>query len=569
MVESISQRSDPAALIVGAGPSGLTLAIELARRGVPIRVIERLAQRPRTSRAIGTQQRTIEVFQLMGIPEAALQPAARPRALRLAERDRTLARVEINDPALDDPIALLSMDESDTEWILENRLRQLGGQIEWGVTLMSYRVDEGGVTATLRGAAGDEEARARFLIGADGAHSTVRELAGISFAGAAYAERFLLADLDIDWALSHDEGHVWVGDDGLAAVIPLPGERRYRVIMPLPAAESELADDSEAAIAAQVERLLRERSRLPLRRVGDPHWASHFRIQRRQADRYRAGPVFLVGDAAHVHSPVGGQGMNTGIQDAFNLGWKLALAVNGKAAPGLLDTYQQERHPIARGVLQGTNIATRLVLSQNRPLRAFREYGVPALTRFGPLRRRFLETLGQLTINYRGSFLAVNADAGGDAGEERRGLLPRAAAGLPAGDRVPDMSLRAADAPVALYDLVAQGWTMLLFPGDAAAPEAVAALDALAEWVRQTVGEAVRPFVVFTAPPATSRTAALIDPVGEAARRFGAGDGLVALVRPDGYLGYRGEPGQCGPLASYLARVFAMRVPDAGPHPSA
>ena len=150
MVESISQRSDPAALIVGAGPSGLTLAIELARRGVPIRVIERLAQRPRTSRAIGTQQRTIEVFQLMGIPEAALRPAARPRALRLAERDRTLARVEINDPALDDPIALLSMDESDTEWILENRLRQLGGQIEWGVTLMSYRVDEGGVTATLR-----------------------------------------------------------------------------------------------------------------------------------------------------------------------------------------------------------------------------------------------------------------------------------------------------------------------------------------------------------------------------------------------------------------------------------
>ena len=551
--------TDLPVLIVGAGPAGLTLAIELARRGVTFRLIERQPTRPKTSRAIGTQARTVETFQLMGIPASALEPAARPRALRLAERGRTLARIPFNDPGMDEPVSLLSMDESDTERVLEERLRQLGGRIERGIELTGLRIDGGHAVATLSGAEGIAKVRPRFVVGADGAHSTVRQEAGIGFAGSAYAERFLLADLDIDWELPHDEGHIWLGEDGLAAVIPLPGERRYRLIVPLPPAEAHVENASEAELAADAEDLLRRRSGIPLRRIGDPVWASAFRIQRRQADRYREGPVFVVGDAAHVHSPVGAQGMNTGIQDAFNLGWKLALAAEGRAAPGLLDTYQAERHPIARGVLLGTDLGTRFVLSNNPVMQAAREHGAPALTRLPPLRHRFLETLAQLRVGYRGSFLSVDADQG----EASLSRLRRGPRRLRAGERVPDASLLRArkGEAISLFELFAQGWTLLLFPGKAATPDTIAALGALAREARDTVGDAVQAFIVVDAPPADlPATPVLVDPGGEVARRFGAGTGLAALVRPDGYLGYRGRPGQAGELASYLARVFAMRV---------
>jgi 2-polyprenyl-6-methoxyphenol hydroxylase-like FAD-dependent oxidoreductase len=546
-------------LIVGAGPTGLTLAIELARRGVPFRLIDREAERPATSRAIGTQARTVEVFSLMGIPETALEPAARPRALRFAERDRTLARITLDDrPGAS---RLISMDESDTERVLEQRLAELGGRVERSTELTECRIDQGGVIAALRGPDGASRVPLCFLVGADGAHSTVRRQAGIEFAGEAYPERFLLADLDLDWELPHDEGHIWIGDDGLVAVIPLPGERRYRLIVPLPPPHTTKEYESEAEIAAEAETLLRHRTGVSLRRMGDPVWASAFRIQRRQAEHYRRGPIFLAGDAAHVHSPVGGQGMNTGIQDAFNLGWKLALAARGQAAPGLLDTYQAERHPIARGVLRGTHLGTRLFLTQNPVMRAVREQAVPAIVNMTPIRRRILAAVSQLSINYRGSPLSVDADALVGT----RGPLRRDARGLRAGDRVPDASLIDASSgePVSLFDLFARGWTLLLLPGDNAAPD-VAQSARIAGQVHDAVGEVVQSYVVLDTLTAGGAPSALHDPDGEVPRTFGARNELVMLVRPDGYLGYRGRPAdQAGDLASYLARIFSMRIREA------
>jgi 2-polyprenyl-6-methoxyphenol hydroxylase-like FAD-dependent oxidoreductase len=553
--------SHPDVLVVGAGPTGLTLAVELARRGLPIRIIDREVERTKTSRAIGTQARTVEVFHLMGIPETALEPAARPRALRFAERERTLARITFGDGSPGAP-RLISMDESDTERVLEQRLEQLGGRVERSTQFLGFRVDDERVIATLQGPAGTSEIEARFLVGADGAHSTVRREAGIGFAGAAYLERFLLADLDLDWDLTHDEGHIWIGDDGLVAAVPLPGERRYRVIVPLPPAYAAKEYESEAEIAAEAEALLGQRTGVPLRRIGNPIWASAFRIQRRQADRYRRGPVFLAGDAAHVHSPVGGQGMNMGIQDAFNLGWKLALAARDQAAPGLLDTYESERHPIARGVLQGTHLGTRLFLAQNPLMRAVREQAVPAIVNIPPVRRRILAAVSQLAVGYRGSPLSVNVDDR----EEARRWLRRHGRGLRPGDRVPDATLIDArgGAPVALFDLISQGWTLLLFQGNQATPETIGALERIARQVQDAVGAAVLSYFVL-APPANGGVVAatLLDPTRTVAHIFGARQALVALVRPDGYLGYRGRLDQPGELASYLARVFAMRLREA------
>jgi 2-polyprenyl-6-methoxyphenol hydroxylase-like FAD-dependent oxidoreductase len=556
MTPSPSSYSDT--LIVGAGPTGLTLAIELARRGVPFRIIDRETERTKTSRAIGTQARTVEVFRLMGIPESALEPAARPRALRFAERDRTLARISFGDELPGAP-RLISMDEADTERVLEQRLEQLGGRVERSTQLLGFRVDGERVTATVQGPGGMSEIETRFLVGADGAHSTVRREAGIGFAGAAYLERFLLVDLDLDWELSHDEGHIWIGDDGLVAAIPVPGERRYRVIVPLPPAYAAKEYQSEAEIAAEAETLLRQRTGVSLRRIGDPVWASAFRIQRRQADRYRCGPVFLAGDAAHVHSPVGGQGMNTGIQDAFNLGWKLALAARDQAAPGLLDTYQAERHPIAQGVLRGTHLGTRLFLAQNPLMRAVREQAVPAIVSIAPIRRRILAAISQLTINYRGYFLSVDADSR----DEARGWQRLHDRGLRAGERVPDGTLvdTRGSTSVTLFDLISEGWVLLIFPGDEATEETTGALEQIIRQVQNTVGDMVRSYLVLDTPArGDGGETVLLDPAHKVADVFGARQGLVALVRPDGYLGYRGRLDQRGELASYLARVFAMRL---------
>lgn len=537
-------------LIVGAGPTGLTLGVELARRGVPFLLVERDLTPPETSRAIVLQTRSVEMLRLLGIPRSELHPALHPRAFCLEEGARTLACVPF-DPPDSGGVTMTVIDETDTERILAARLAALGGQVTRGVEFLTYRVEGDGIVATLRDASGEREVRARYLVGADGAHSTVRRLAGIPFEGAAYPEHFVLADLDLDWALTHDAAHVWIGGPQLAAVLPLPAPERYRVVLPLASATELPTAATEAELGDLAVSLLRQRTGLPLRVRGAPIWASTFRIARRQAASYRAGPVFLAGDAAHVHSPVGGQGMNTGLQDACNLGWKLALAAQGLAAPGLLDTYQAERAPIAHRLLRNTDLATRAVLAQNGVMREMRRYVIPRLIGASPVRERLLSLLGQLDINYRGSFLAVDALAS-----------DRHSGGLRPGDRVPDAILHDADGtPLHLADLIAGGWVLLLFPGSTATPERLQAAQALAAVSRATVGDAVRPVLILdTSAASGSGLAALRDATGELPARFGAGRGVAALIRPDGYLGFLSGLEDVGALASYLARVFAMRM---------
>ncbi len=537
-------------LIVGAGPTGLTLGIELARRNVSFLLIERDTIPPTTSRAIGLQTRTAEMLRILGVPRSALQPSIQPRALCLEEGPRTLACIMF-DAADTDGVTLTVIDESDTERILQARLEALGGAVQRGTELLSYRDEGDGVAATLRDASGEREVRARYLVGADGAHSLVRRLAGIPFEGAAYPEQFILADLDIDWSLPHDTAHVWIGGEQLAAVLPLPAANRYRAILPLAPATVLPANPSEAQIGELAIQELRERTGVPLQVQGAPVWASAFRISRRQAPQYRKGPVFLAGDAAHVHSPIGGQGMNTGIQDACNLGWKLALAARGQAAPGLLDTYDAERGPVAHEVLRNTDLATRAVLSRNDVMREVRRRLIPLLAGSPRVRQRLMPILGQLNVTYRGSFLAVDA-----------GSVRRRRSGLLAGDRVPDQGLQTADGnPIRLYDLLANGWTLLLFAGADATPGRHRALRELAAVSQSVVGDAVQPVrIVPAAGDVMANSATLLDAHNEAATCFGAGAGLALLIRPDGYLGYRGALEDTGAFASYLARVFALRL---------
>jgi 2-polyprenyl-6-methoxyphenol hydroxylase-like FAD-dependent oxidoreductase len=552
--------SGPDVLIVGAGPTGLTLAIELARRTIRFRLIDRQPEAPTTSRALGTQSRTVEVFRLMRIPQANLQPAARIHALQVKEHGRTLARITFPDAGGSGvPVV---MNQADTERVLTERLLQLGGQVERGVAFESFLVDSEHVTSTLMTPAGAQTIVTRYVVGCDGANSTVRREAGIAFAGTTYDERFLLEDAELDWDIPHDAITIWFSDEaGIVGAIPLPQDRRWRLIVALPLAEDNVAvHDDPASISARAEEALYRGAGVSFRRLGDPFWESTFRIHRKQADHYRSGSVFLAGDAAHVHSPVGGQGMNTGIQDAFNLGWKLALAARGDAAPGLLDTYETERLPVARSVLRGTDLGTRLILSSNQAARTFREWFLPVAAALPPARRQLLATISELNVGYPKSPLSIAADVPRDSLR----FLERAPSRLDPGQRVPDGTLHEPQTgdPVPLFDLIAGGWTMLLFPDRSGSPDVIAAQNAAAHQVRAAVGDTVQSFVVACSLPVGEIAAtALIDVDGAITRRFGAPHGLVALVRPDGYLGYRGLPGQPLELASYLARIFSLRLP--------
>lgn len=548
-------------LIVGAGPTGLTLAIELARRNIAFRLIDRLPEAPTSSRALGTQSRTVEIFRLMGIPRANLQPAAGIRALQVKERDRTLARITFPDTG-DDSKAPVVMNEADTERVLTERLTQLGGQIERGVELEALQIEGDRVVSTLTTSSGSRSIETRYVVGCDGANSTVRREAGIGFAGSTYDEQFLLADVELEWDIPHDAITIWFSDEaGVAGAIPLPQERRWRLIVALPLAEASLIDqDDPATIPAHTEEALYRRSGVSFRRIGDPFWASAFRIHRKLADHYRSGPVFLAGDAAHVHSPVGGQGMNTGIQDAFNLGWKLALAVQNEAAIGLLDTYEAERFPVAQSVLRGTDLGTRLILSSNQAARTFREWLLPLAAALPPARRQLLATVSELNVAYPKSPLSIAADLPRDSLR----FLERVPGGLDPGQRVPDGALRdpQTDETVTLFDLIARGWVMLLFPGRSGSSTMLATQNEASRQVRDMVGTAVQAFIVARSAPASDLEAPLlIDGDGEITRLFGASQGGVALVRPDGYLGYRGLPDQPLELGSYLARVFSLRLP--------
>lgn len=562
-----SRESATDVLVVGAGPVGLAVAVELARRDIACRIIDANIGPATTSRALGTQARTIEVLGFMGVPPGALVPSSRIRAMIVHDGPKQVARVPLlsgrSDRTYD---GLLIMAQSDTERVLLVRLAALGVGVERRTALVGLTQDARGATALLDGPDGAETVRARFVVGSDGFRSGVRRMLGIPFAGDAYPQGFALADVRIDWDVPRDEARAWLHPDGLFAALPLPEPGTWRLIADVPAREPVAATPVVHGITGEgsggpaidlgfFQRLFVDRTGNRDATLSDPTWLSNFRISRRMAERYRDGRCFIAGDAAHVHSPVGGQGLNTGIQDAANLGWKLALAANGHAAPGLLDTYGAERMPIARGVLEGTDLGMRMITAANPAVRRLRDLALPRLAALPGARGMFAEQVSELGVNYRRSPLSVDA-----IGAVRLPIVP----GVPrAGDRAPQATFLALPqrTPGSIFDLIAAGgWTLLLLADPARAVESARTLAPLAIEARAHLGDYVRPFVVL--PPGLPEDArprlvsALEDDRGEVRARYGAGGAAAILIRPDGYVGFRDANPRQAALWSYLARVF-------------
>ncbi|MDL4770969.1 MULTISPECIES: FAD-dependent monooxygenase [Thermomonosporaceae] len=333
-------------LIVGAGPAGLALAAGLAARGVDAVVVDRLAERGTTSRAIVVHARTMEVLDGLGAGAELVGRGLIVPRFTIRDRDRILLAIDLGGLPTAHPYMLM-VPQYVTEAVLLDRLTALGGRVHRPCELTGLEQDAGGVTATM---ASGETIRARYVVGADGMHSAVREHAGIGFTGSAYPLSFVLADVRMEWALGREEAAVFLAPAGPAIVAPLPGGRT-RVVAAVtgPAPERLRLDDVRAILDARGP--MRSRAR-----VTEVEWSSRFRVHRRLADRFRDGRIFLAGDAAHVHSPLGGQGMNTSIQDAADLAGRLTAALRPGAGP---DGYEAARRPVAEGVVAFTDRLTR------------------------------------------------------------------------------------------------------------------------------------------------------------------------------------------------------------------
>lgn len=375
-------------LIVGAGPTGLTLACALAQAGISAVVLDRQATGTNTSRAAAVHARTLEVLEPLDVTRRMLEAGHIVPTFVIRDRDRVVARIQFEHLPTPYPFVLM-VPQSTTEAILSARLQEIGGALirQCTVTAIDQRRDA--VMVTVRQ---DDDVQhviqAQFLVGADGMHSTVREQCGIAFEGSAYEQSFVLADVRMSWDLPRDEVMGYFSPDGLVIVAPLPQDR-YRIV-------ATMDDAPEVPSIEQVQRLLDERGpQSHPARVDDLVWSGRFRVHHRVAARYRVGRVLLAGDAAHVHSPAGGQGMNTGIQDATALSHALARAVQ-QGIQDAFDAYEQRRRPVAQRVVAFTDRMTRVATLRGQRARTLRNTAIGVASRFPMVTRRLATELSGL-----------------------------------------------------------------------------------------------------------------------------------------------------------------------------
>lgn len=533
-------------LIVGAGPTGLVLAIELQRRGVPYRIIDRAQTNHNESRATTLHPLTLEVFHDLGVLEPVLEAGIRYTDLGVYSENRLLMRQSLSHADAPYPF-MVGLAQHDTEAILERRLEALGGEVERGVRFADLRQSEERVKTVLLHPDGRwDEPEFEWVVGCDGVYSNVRRSLEIPFAGSAYPEDFFIFDLSLDCERPYLELMAQTSSQGMLVFTPIPGEGRFvRIGGDLPPGfEGEL--DEQAARRLVEERLGCEFELSNLR------WAARFNIQTRHASAYRKGRGLLCGDSAHVHSPVSGLGMNTGVQDAYNLGWKLALVVQGHADPALLDSYHAERHPIGAAHVSLTDFQTDVFLHHDSFKQRLTLALGSALSGLTPTRRRMIEAMVDLsrgypdspiTAEHRASMLRATLTKKPSSENPSVGDFLDFSGAPAAGYRAPDVALGDDNL---LERLRGVEHVLLMFDGMAPTPEGYSGFERCADTLARCWPGLVRVIIVV---PYAERPAALdwdgeliLDAQRSLHARYGAGAECLYLIRPDGYVGFRSQP---------------------------
>ena len=503
-------------LIAGAGPTGMTMAIELRRFGLPVRLIDKAPHMAEHSQALVVQARTLEQFQRYGLAETAVARGRKLTHASFISGGKLIVSLPLERVPSRYPYVLF-LPQNETEQILNAHMESLGVRAERGVELISILNRGDSVATRLRHPDGREESfDAQWLIGCDGAHSTVRTALGIPFQGDAVGLSFFLGDLEVEGPDAPGDEltiHVHAGDVVFMGRLT---DRLTRVIVALHDQQTQQNQTAQTLTLADFQHAI-DRAGVRVKAISSA-WMTPFHVSDRQARHYRLGSVFLAGDAAHIHSPVGGQGMNTGIQDAANLAWKLAAVARG-ASLALLDTYDEERGEVGRALLRFTSRGLGLATAANPLLEGIRDALMPHLSRLPAVQNTMMGFISEITIAYRDSSAVL--DAGGDGA-------------LRAGDRMPDLTLSGDPAhPTLLTGWRAARHLALVLqgpdhPDSPAAPAPSLDTDTL-----------------------TLNTAGLD---GVAKKLLGTESKLI-LVRPDGYVGYRGKLEHSPQLAAYLHRV--------------
>jgi 2-polyprenyl-6-methoxyphenol hydroxylase-like FAD-dependent oxidoreductase len=491
-------------LIVGAGPTGLTLAGGLLRRGVRVRVVDRAERAGPHSKAITLWPRAFEVFEALGAGQELYDRSVKLSATNYYTGERHIGRVRMRPLRGTRFPVPVSLPQATTEQVLREVVRRNGGRVEFGKRLESFTQDDDGVTARFTDG---EEVRAGWLAGCDGAHSTVREGAGVSFEGATYPQSFVLVDGEYDTEYAHDESYYVMGRTGVIVVAGLPGGLHRFFASVAPGVEVE---DAEAAVA----RAVSENS--PLRAESVKVTGSGvFRIHRRLADRMRVGRVLLAGDAAHIHSPAGGLGLNTGVQDAGSLAWRLAGVLRHRLPDAELDAWQEERLFVARKVVAEADQQTRMWMLKGWR-RRLRDAGIALGLRTGLIERVLPRRMAQLDL--------VLPAEGPAAGRLRPGA------------RIPDAPLTGQGRH--LYELLNGGHVLLTIGGDG-----TAALDDLG------------------LPAADPQVLRVVTVPSQAASALGSPRQALCLVRPDGVVAAAAAPADRAGVEALRARLVALAAP--------
>jgi 2-polyprenyl-6-methoxyphenol hydroxylase-like FAD-dependent oxidoreductase len=503
-------------LIVGAGPTGLALACDLARRGVHFRIVDKAEAYFIGSKGKGLQPRSLEVMDDFGIVNQVVQNGKFHVPFRGYDGAKVLGERDPHQGRYPTPSTPYASPLLTPQWRVEEALRGLlernGGRVELSTELIALEQDEDSVTATLARSNGQQLVRCAYLVAADGGKSFVRKHLDVPFEGETWKEeRMYVADVRLR-GLDRDAWHSWPNHpDGWLALCPLPSTDEFQLQAQVPP-----GDEREPSLEL-FRQLVKERTGGMDVEVMQAPWLSLYRANVRMVSRYRKGRVFLAGDAAHVHSPAGGQGMNTGIQDAYNLGWKLGRVLEG-APDALLDTYEEERLPVAAHVLGlSTKLHKQMTSSADED----------------KLRRDAI-TL-QLGISYKEMSLSKNAGV--------------ADLKVAAGDRAPDApGLNAAGDPVRLFDLLRGPHFTLL------------RLFALEGYIDQHERSGVKYVDVRASPDPQLAGQIYIDAFGHFAAAYGGGKGEYLLIRPDGYIGWVGSADSLSDLDQYLSRASAQKL---------
>jgi len=503
-------------LIVGAGPTGLSLACQLVRHGVDFVVVEKNEGVTPYSKAIGVHARTLEIYEQLGLAREAVERGAVAGKVRLLAGGEVRGEFDLSDvgEGMSPYPFVLMLEQSKNERLLNDYLRSQGRDVLWNTELESFSQTGAGVTARVKTAGGETRTvEARYLVGCDGAKSPVRHALGLAFEGSTFERTFYVADAQVDWQFGHDGLTASLSKETFVLFFPLKGEKRYRIVGVFP---DEFAKEEGDVLYEEIEARIKQEAELELD-IYDVDWFSTYKVHARHVSSFREGRCFLAGDAAHIHSPAGAQGMNTGIQDAYNLAWKMALVLKGEAGESLLDTYNEERLENARNLLRTTDRMFQLAAGPEWFISFLRTNVFPTVAGYlfgcDAVRRFVFPLVSQIGINYRHGSLSRHA---GD--EDFK---------VKAGDRMPYFLVDGES----VYDRLRRPkFHLLAFTDEAGSSQAPEAASTNAD------------LVDFNAIP--------LSPQVEEA--FGTDRPFKVLLRPDNYIGYISSGLPSGELKAYL-----------------